>query len=404
MKDLKDTRWKLDVTEAFLRFEMATSQMGRGLTLKSYEGLRPAFPSKPSMASTSVSLRRFSCTTLSVRAASSVASKFSTLKPLGDRVLIKLKQAEEKTQGGILLPATSQKRPEVGEVVALGDAKTVGKTQIPLSVPPEKEKMREILQCGNQIGGKFREVVCDEHGIDPTGTYRGNSDLQLERVNVYYNEASGGRYVPRPVLMDLELGTMDNFRTGPYGQIFRPDNFIFGQNGAGNNCAKGHYTEGAELIDSSLDVVRKEAENCDCLQDHKVELIRTLLENMEPDDRIVDGRNEWYDNTEWRAKQADEKGLLYLGMRISGGEEGVRNSPSLMPGGTLEAYRSGMDISDLSSPRQQIGGMMHRLSGGEAYLKLQRAESFNKRLDLEDSLQSEHLIISRDSRSGRART
>lgn len=131
--------------------------------------------------------------------------------------------------------------------------------------------MREILhiqggQCGNQIGSKFWEVVCDEHGIDPTGRYVGTSDLQLERVNVYYNEASCGRFVPRAVLMDLEPGTMDSVRTGPYGQIFRPDNFVFGQSGAGNNWAKGHYTEGAELIDSVLDVVRKEAENCDCLQ------------------------------------------------------------------------------------------------------------------------------------------
>jgi tubulin beta len=66
--------------------------------------------------------------------------------------------------------------------------------------------------------------------------------------------------------MDLEPGTMDSVRSGPYGQIFRPDNFVFGQSGAGNNWAKGHYTEGAELIDSVLDVVRKEAENCDCLQ------------------------------------------------------------------------------------------------------------------------------------------
>ncbi|VAH65089.1 unnamed protein product [Triticum turgidum subsp. durum] len=135
--------------------------------------------------------------------------------------------------------------------------------------------MREILhiqggQCGNQIGAKFWEVVCDEHGIDPTGRYTGTSDLQLERVNVYYNEASCGRFVPRAVLMDLEPGTMDSVRTGPYGQIFRPDNFVFGQSGAGNNWAKGHYTEGAELIDSVLDVVRKEAENCDCLQGFQV--------------------------------------------------------------------------------------------------------------------------------------
>ena len=56
--------------------------------------------------------------------------------------------------------------------------------------------------------------------------------------------------MPRAVLMDLEPGTMDSVRAGPYGQIFRPDNFVFGQTGAGNNWAKGHYTEGAELIDS----------------------------------------------------------------------------------------------------------------------------------------------------------
>jgi len=131
--------------------------------------------------------------------------------------------------------------------------------------------MREIVhmqagQCGNQIGAKFWEIISDEHGIDPTGTYHGDSDLQLERINVYYNEASGGKYVPRAVLVDLEPGTMDSVRSGPYGQVFRPDNFVFGQSGAGNNWAKGHYTEGAELVDSVLDVVRKESESCDCLQ------------------------------------------------------------------------------------------------------------------------------------------
>ncbi|CAH3151105.1 unnamed protein product [Porites evermanni] len=135
----------------------------------------------------------------------------------------------------------------------------------------KSRKMREIVhlqagQCGNQIGAKFWEVISDEHGIDPTGTYHGDSDLQLERINVYYNEATGGKYVPRAVLVDLEPGTMDSVRSGPFGQIFRPDNFVFGQSGAGNNWAKGHYTEGAELVDSVLDVVRKEAESCDCLQ------------------------------------------------------------------------------------------------------------------------------------------
>ncbi|VDM17972.1 unnamed protein product [Hydatigera taeniaeformis] len=131
--------------------------------------------------------------------------------------------------------------------------------------------MRELVhmqagQCGNQIGSKFWETISQEHGIDDKGAYHGDSDLQLERINVYYNEGQGGKYVPRALLIDLEPGTMDSVRSGPLGKLFRPDNFIFGQSGAGNNWAKGHYTEGAELIEEVLDVVRKECEACDCLQ------------------------------------------------------------------------------------------------------------------------------------------
>uniref|UniRef100_A0A8I5NXR4 Tubulin/FtsZ GTPase domain-containing protein n=1 Tax=Papio anubis TaxID=9555 RepID=A0A8I5NXR4_PAPAN len=56
--------------------------------------------------------------------------------------------------------------------------------------------LREIVltqagQCGNQIGAKFWEVISDEHAIDSTGTYHGDSRLQLERNDVYYNEACG---------------------------------------------------------------------------------------------------------------------------------------------------------------------------------------------------------------------
>lgn len=43
-----------------------------------------------------------------------------------------------------------------------------------------------------QIGAKFWEVISDEHGVDPTGMYHGDSDLQLERIDVYFNEAVGG--------------------------------------------------------------------------------------------------------------------------------------------------------------------------------------------------------------------
>ena len=48
---------------------------------------------------------------------------------------------------------------------------------------------REIVhiqagQCGNQIGAKFWEIISDEHGVDPTGEYNGDSELQQERIEV----------------------------------------------------------------------------------------------------------------------------------------------------------------------------------------------------------------------------
>ncbi|XP_012879906.1 PREDICTED: tubulin beta chain-like [Dipodomys ordii] len=132
--------------------------------------------------------------------------------------------------------------------------------------------MREIVyiqagQCGNQIGTKFWEMLSDEHNIDCTGNYYGDSHLQLQRIEVYYDEAAGGnKYVPWAIMVDLEPGTLDSVRSGRFGQSFRPDNFTYGQIGSGNNWAKGHYTEGAEMVESVLDVVRRESERCDCLQ------------------------------------------------------------------------------------------------------------------------------------------
>jgi tubulin beta len=65
-------------------------------------------------------------------------------------------------------------------------------------------------------------------------------DLQLERISVYYTEAATCKYVPRAVLVDLEPGTIESVRAGNLGQLFRPDNFVYGQSRAENNWAKGH--------------------------------------------------------------------------------------------------------------------------------------------------------------------
>lgn len=86
--------------------------------------------------------------------------------------------------------------------------------------------MREIVcvqagQCGNQIGSKFWEVISDEHGIDPSGAYVGDSDLQLERINVFYTEAAK-KYVPRLFLhLFTKFNCLKNsscgFGNGNYG-------------------------------------------------------------------------------------------------------------------------------------------------------------------------------------------
>lgn len=52
----------------------------------------------------------------------------------------------------------------------------------------------------------------------------------------------------------------------------------------------------------------------------------------------MDGGNEWFPNSQRRAKELEPKKILFVGMGISGGEEGARNGPSLMPGGPKEAY------------------------------------------------------------------
>ncbi|HEY9698470.1 MAG TPA: NADP-dependent phosphogluconate dehydrogenase [Trichocoleus sp.] len=60
---------------------------------------------------------------------------------------------------------------------------------------------------------------------------------------------------------------------------------------------------------------------------------------LEEGDMIIDGGNSLYTDTERRVKEMESTGLRFIGMGVSGGEEGALNGPSLMPGGTEAAYR-----------------------------------------------------------------
>lgn len=117
--------------------------------------------------------------------------------------------------------------------------------------------------------------------------------MQLERINVYYNEITGNRYVPRAVLVDLEPGVLvcccsiivpirslhhtripsghpplvacSDQITSPTPNLAQVVSFFIIIQFLKwcliirDNWAKGHYTEGAELVESVVDVVRREA-------------------------------------------------------------------------------------------------------------------------------------------------
>jgi len=151
--------------------------------------------------------------------------------------------------------------------------------------------VREIIhvqvgQCGNQVGCAFWASVTNEHNL-AVGQMKyqkpekGSSDAdgdglpdELENIDVYFRgtseEKMTTKWVPRAVLVDLEPGTMDVIKAQPLGPAFKPDNLCFGNNGAGNNWAKGHYTEGAELVESVLDRVRLEIEQCEAPQGFQI--------------------------------------------------------------------------------------------------------------------------------------
>src|SRR5712692_7362136 len=74
------------------------------------------------------------------------------------------------------------------------------------------------------------------------------------------------------------------------------------------------------------------------------DFIQQLLPRLEPGDIIIDGGNSLFEDTNRRQKLVESKGLLYVGTGVSGGEEGARHGPSMMPGGTQAAWPLVKDI------------------------------------------------------------
>jgi tubulin beta len=167
---------------------------------------------------------------------------------------------------------------------------------------------REVIsvhvgQAGNQSGATTFELYRDEHCLDGDSKYsvprkpNGKPDKQseeykaavadddgdgvpdcLEEIDVFFhplNIDDGGDYrlnttwVPRCIVVDLEPGVVSGLKDSHKGfhkQIDDQDLHITGASGAGNNWAKGHYTEGAEHVENVMEKIRVQQEKCDATQ------------------------------------------------------------------------------------------------------------------------------------------
>ena len=74
------------------------------------------------------------------------------------------------------------------------------------------------------------------------------------------------------------------------------------------------------------------------------DFIEQLVPHLSAGDIIIDGGNSLYGDTERRVKYCESKGFLFIGTGVSGGEEGARRGPSIMPGGSAKAWPAVKDI------------------------------------------------------------
>ena len=133
--------------------------------------------------------------------------------------------------------------------------------------------MREVIsihigQAGCQVGEACWQLFCLEHGIMPDGSMSSDKTVGAEddAYNTFFAETGAGKHVPRTVFLDLEPTVVDEIRTGAYRQLFHPEQLVTGREDAANNYARGHFTIGKELVDLSLERIRKLVDNCTGLQ------------------------------------------------------------------------------------------------------------------------------------------
>src|SRR6058998_289546 len=115
--------------------------------------------------------------------------------------------------------------------------------------------------------------------------------------------------------------------------VSKVDDFI-------QNEAKGTKVVGAHSIPELVEALKKPRRIMLMVKAGETvdQMIDSLLPHLEPGDIVIDGGNSHYPDTNRRTKSLADKGLLFIGTGVSGGEEGARHGPSIMPGGSPAAW------------------------------------------------------------------
>ena len=123
------------------------------------------------------------------------------------------------------------------------------------------------------------------------------------------------------------------------------------------NEAKGTNVQGAHSIQELVSKLKRPRRVMMLVKAGQPvdDFIKQITPYLEPGDIIIDGGNSLYNDTNRRQRELEAKGLLFIGTGVSGGEEGARRGPSIMPGGSPAAWPHVKDIFQSISAKVEDG-------------------------------------------------
>jgi 6-phosphogluconate dehydrogenase len=170
------------------------------------------------------------------------------------------------------------------------------------------------------------------------------------------NEADIGLIGLAVMGQNLVMNMNDNgFKVAVFNRtISKVDDFVKGM-------AKGSQVIATHSLDELISTLSQPRRVMLMVQAGKPvdDIIDLLIQYLEPGDIIIDGGNSNFNDTIRRTAYVESKGLFYVGAGVSGGEEGARFGPSIMPGGSPEAWPNIKPIF------QAIAAKVKRPDGGE---------------------------------------